>query len=271
MLAAALGRDVGDGALDDLEQRLLHALARDVAGDRDVFALAGDLVDLVDVDDPPFRQRDVVAGVLNELEEDVLHVLADVAGLGQSGGVGHGKGHAQLAGEGARQQRLAGPRGPDQQDVRLFHLHVAVALTLARDPLVVVVNRHRHHALGAFLADDVLVQKALDLLGRRQVVEELPRDHVLFFVEDLLADGDALVADVDARPGDQPAGHVGAFSAEGASLLGFTFCHCPRRASARAPRLPGRTLWPLRQTEMYRARDLPQSSPRPGPCGSRSS
>jgi hypothetical protein len=36
VLAAALGRHVGDGALEDLEQRLLHALARHVARDRDV-------------------------------------------------------------------------------------------------------------------------------------------------------------------------------------------------------------------------------------------
>ena len=36
MLAPALWRDVGDGALKHLQQRLLHALAGDVAGDRDV-------------------------------------------------------------------------------------------------------------------------------------------------------------------------------------------------------------------------------------------
>src|ERR1019366_8598034 len=40
VLSAALGRHVGDGALDDLEERLLHALARDVAGDAGVIALA---------------------------------------------------------------------------------------------------------------------------------------------------------------------------------------------------------------------------------------
>ena len=51
VLAPALRRHVGDGALQDLEQRLLHALAADVAGDRGVLALAGDLVDLVDIDD----------------------------------------------------------------------------------------------------------------------------------------------------------------------------------------------------------------------------
>src|SRR6476619_7798330 len=48
MLAAALGRHRGDGSFHDLEQRLLHALARDVADDRWTVGLAADLVDLVD-------------------------------------------------------------------------------------------------------------------------------------------------------------------------------------------------------------------------------
>jgi hypothetical protein len=51
VLAAALGRHVGHRALDDLQQGLLHALARHVARDGRVLALARDLVDLVDVDD----------------------------------------------------------------------------------------------------------------------------------------------------------------------------------------------------------------------------
>src|SRR3546814_8401407 len=60
MLAPALRRHAGHGALDQLEQRLLHALARHVAGDRRVFGLARDLVDLVDVDDALLRLVDVV-------------------------------------------------------------------------------------------------------------------------------------------------------------------------------------------------------------------
>ena len=55
VLAPPLGRHRGGGALQDLQQRLLHALAGDVAGDRRVLALAGDLVDLVDVDDARSR------------------------------------------------------------------------------------------------------------------------------------------------------------------------------------------------------------------------
>jgi hypothetical protein len=56
MLAPALRRNARGGAFHQLEQRLLHALARHVAGDRRVFGLAADLVDLVDVDDAALRR-----------------------------------------------------------------------------------------------------------------------------------------------------------------------------------------------------------------------
>ena len=79
MLASALRRNVGDGAFEDLQQRLLHAFAADVARDRRVVALAADLVDFVDVDDAALRLLFVVARGLVELEDDVLDVLADVA------------------------------------------------------------------------------------------------------------------------------------------------------------------------------------------------
>ena len=75
-------------ALEDLQQRLLDALAGDVARDRRVVGLARDLVDLVDVDDPGLGLLDVVVGGLDQLQQDVLDVLADVAGLGQRRGVG---------------------------------------------------------------------------------------------------------------------------------------------------------------------------------------
>src|SRR5674536_116982 len=51
VLAAALGRDARHGALQYLQQRLLHAFTGDVPGDARALALACYLVDLVDVDD----------------------------------------------------------------------------------------------------------------------------------------------------------------------------------------------------------------------------
>ncbi len=126
MLAAALRRHRGDGAFDQLQQRLLHALAGHVAGDRRVFGLARDLVDLVDVDDARLRLLDVVVALLQQLLDDVLDVLADVAGFGQRGGVGDGERHIEQARQRFRQQRLARAGRADQQDVGLGQLDVVV-------------------------------------------------------------------------------------------------------------------------------------------------
>ena len=59
VLAPALGRHIGDGTLQDLQQRLLHALAGHIAGDGRILALASDLVDLIHVDDAPLGQLHV--------------------------------------------------------------------------------------------------------------------------------------------------------------------------------------------------------------------
>ena len=115
VLASALRRHVALRSLEDLEQRLLHTLTRNVAGDRRVVALAADLVDLVDVDDAALGLLLVVARRLVELEDDVLHILADVARLGERRGIGDGERHRQNARQGLRQQRLARTGRTDQQ------------------------------------------------------------------------------------------------------------------------------------------------------------
>ena len=95
MLAAALRRHIRHRAFQNLEQRLLHALARNVAGDRRIFVLAADLIDFVDIDDALLALLHVAIGRLQQLQDDVLHVLAHVAGFGQRGGVDDGERHVQ--------------------------------------------------------------------------------------------------------------------------------------------------------------------------------
>ena len=163
MLASTRGRHGGDRALDDLQEGLLDALARHVAGNGRVLSLAADLVDLVDVDDALFGLRDVAVGLLDEAQEDVLHVLTHVAGLGQRGRVHDGEGHVEEAGEAARQVGLARTRGAQQQDVGLGAQHVLGITGLARaHALVVVVHGHRQGALGTVLTDHPRVQKFVD-------------------------------------------------------------------------------------------------------------
>src|SRR5215468_870244 len=203
VLAAALGRNARDRALDDLEERLLHALARHVARDRRVVGLAGDLVDLVDVDDAALRLLDVVIGVLEEVDDDVLDVLADVAGLGEVGGVGDGEGDVQDARQRLREEGLAAAGRAEQEDVRLLQLDV-VGADLGVDALVVVVDRDGEDLLGALLADHVLVEHVLDL-GRLGHAGEAVALLLLLDLlgDDVVAEPDALVADVHGGPGDE--------------------------------------------------------------------
>ena len=203
VLAPALRRHRCLRALEDLQQRLLDALAGDVARDRRVVGLARDLVDLVDVDDPGFGLLDVVVGGLDQLQQDVLDVLTDVAGLGQRGGVGDREGHVEDPRERLREQRLAAAGRAEQQDVRLLQLDVAVGRHHHLHALVVVVDGDRQRALGRVLADDVLVEHLVDLARLRQVLEVERRRRGELLVDDLVAEVDALVADVDAGPGDQ--------------------------------------------------------------------
>ena len=199
MLAAALRRHVGDRALEHLQEGLLHALARDVAGDRDVVGGLADLVDLVDVDDAPLGGFEVEIGGVQELEQDVLDVLADVAGLGQRGGVADGEGDVEDPGQRPGQQGLAAAGRADQQDVRLVELDLGLGFLAVHQPLVVVVHGDRQDLLGPLLADHVGVELFLDLARGRDVGEErlghAPAPPLL--VEDRLAELDALAANVD--------------------------------------------------------------------------
>jgi hypothetical protein len=115
VLAPALRGHRGRRALQDLQQRLLHALARHVTGDGGVLALAGDLVDLVDVDDARLGPLDVVVGRLDQLQQDVLDVLTDVPGLGQRGGVGNGEGTLSMRASVWASSVLPQPVGPSSR------------------------------------------------------------------------------------------------------------------------------------------------------------
>src|SRR3954471_1022148 len=234
MLAPTLRRHRGDRALEDLQQRLLHALARDVARDRRVVRLPRDLVDLVDVDDPGLGLLDVEVGGLDQLEEDVLDVLADVAGLGQRRRVRDRERDVEDARERLRQVRLSASRRAEQQDVRLLQLDLAV-LGAHLHALVVVVDRDRKGALRLLLGDDVLVERGVDLGRAREIVEvERARGRQLL-VDDLVAEIDALVTYVDAGAGDQLLDLALRLPAEAAEKLFVSFART-RHPSLLLPR-----------------------------------
>src|SRR3989442_1538582 len=237
VLPPALGWHVGHRALEDLEQGLLDALARDVPCDRGVLGLARDLVDLVDIDDAALGPLDVVIRRLEQAQDDVLDVLADVARLRERGGVGDRKRHAQHLREGLREEGLAGARGTDEENVRLLQLDLA-RLAARLDSLVVVVDRDGQDLLRPLLADHVLVEDVLDLGG---FGERADLAALLFFPllgDDIVAELDALVADVHRRAGDQFTDVILALPAERALQGSVAFARSSHRPSTSAPAPP---------------------------------
>jgi hypothetical protein len=215
LFTPALGRHRGHGTLHDLQERLLDPLARDIAGDRGVVRLAADLVDLVDIDDAALGPLDIVVGRLQQLEDDVFHVLADIARLGERGGVGHGEGHVEDPGQGLGQQGLAAAGRANQQDVGLGQFHVVVLGTV-RQALVVIVHCNRKHPLGVILADHIVVEHAADVTRRRHAVARLDQSGLVLLADDVHAQLNAFIADEHRRAGNQLAHLVLALAAKGA-------------------------------------------------------
>src|SRR6058998_3213502 len=217
MLAPALGGHARHRPLEDLEERLLHAFARYVARDARVLRLAGDLVDLVDVDDAALGLGDVEVRGLEQPDENVLHVLTHVAGLGERGGVRDREGDVQDARQRLGEERLAHAGRTDEHDVRLVELDLGLAPLVRVDALVVVVDRDGEGLLRLFLADHVLVQHVLDLGGRGDLRDRLGDLPLLVLRQDLVAEGDALITNVDRRAGNELPDRVLRLAAEGAA------------------------------------------------------
>src|SRR5579875_262404 len=219
-------------SFEDLEERLLDTLARNVTGDGGVLALPSDLVNLVDIDDPGLRAFHVVISCLNELEQDVLDVFAHVASLGKRGGICNGKGDVEHPCQGLGKQSLATSSGPEQQDVRLRQLDVII-VARGLNSLVVVVNGYRENLLGMFLTNDVVIEEIEDLSRLGELVKAELSGIGELLGDDVVAQIDAFIADVDTRTCDELLYLLLRLSAE-AALAEVTPC-TQRRYGARLP------------------------------------
>ena len=214
-LRPTLGRHGGHGALDELEQRLLYALAGHIAGDGRIIGLARNLVDLVDVDNAHLGLLNIVIAFLQQLLDDVLDILPDITRFRQRGGIGDGERHVEQAGQGFGEQRLTGARGADQQDVALAQLHIVSAAAIVTQTLVVVVHRDGQHLFGALLADDVFVENGVDFIRHGQLVIAALGAAVLDFLADnVVTQIDAFITDEHGRSGNQLAHLVLALATE---------------------------------------------------------
>ena len=136
-------------------------------------------------------------------KQDVLDVLTDVAGFGQRGGVGDGEGDVEHARERLGEEGLAAAGRTEEQHVRLGDLHVVLVQRSGLDALVVVVDRDGEDLLRLDLTDDELIEEGRDLARRRQVVEDELGAVTELVGDDVVAQVDALVADVHAGSRDE--------------------------------------------------------------------
>ncbi len=205
--------------LDNLEQGLLDAFTRDIAGDGGVFRLARDLVDFVNEDDAALGLLDVVVALRQQLGNDVFDILAHIASFGQRGRIGDHEGNIEHLGQRLGQVGLARAGRADQQDVRLGQFDITGG-QLAGKTLVVVVDRNCKNLLGAILTDHILVEVFADVSRQRQCLAfgRLDLGHASLarlFPDDVLAQCNALVADENIRPGYQLGDFMLALAAEG--------------------------------------------------------
>ena len=162
MLAAALRGNVDNRAFEELEEALLYAFARHVAGYRGVVALAGYLVDFIYEHNASLGLGHIVVGGLEEACEKAFDILAHIAGLGEHRGVDNGERNVEQPGYSLCQQGLAGAGWTYEDDVGLFDVDIIVVLC---QTFVVVVDGHREVTFGGILTYDVAVKEFAYLLG----------------------------------------------------------------------------------------------------------
>ena len=167
MLATALRGNACDSSLENLQHRLLDALAGYVSRNRSVVGFAGNLVDLIDIDDAAFGALHVEICRLKEVCEDTFDVLTHVTGLCKRSRIGDRKGNVQNSCKRPCEQRLSSTRGPDKENIRFLQFDVAVfvVVLLGIDPLVVIVDSNGQCFLRTILPHYVDVESLFDLEG----------------------------------------------------------------------------------------------------------
>ncbi len=96
------------------------------------------------------------------------------------------------------QQRFPHSSRADQQDVALLELHVFQLLP-GIDPLIMVIDGHGKGFLCILLADHVLIEHKLDILRLGQLHEAEVGFLADFFFDDLVAEFNAFITDIDPR------------------------------------------------------------------------
>ena len=153
---------------------------------------------------------------MKQLQNDILDIFADIASLGQSRRVCHGKRHVKRLGKRLGKQGFPTTGRAHEQDVRLCEFNIR-ALTTMVEALVMVMHSNRQHSFRLGLPNDIVVKDFADFLRRGNFALFAAVQRALcFFADDVVTKLDTLIADKHSRACDQLADFMLRFSAKGA-------------------------------------------------------
>ena len=228
VLAATLRRNTGNGTLQNLQQCLLDALTGNVTGDGGIFALAGDFIHLINVDNAGLSTLYIKVSGLKKTKQDIFHIIAHIACFRERGRIGNGERNIQDFGQGLRKEGFAGTCGTNQQNVALLQLHIGVAAKI--NTFVVIVYSDGQRDLCFFLTDDVMIHECFDLHGGRQLIHGgfAAPAHIDLIPQQIVARVDTIAADIHSWAGNQLRSLILPLPAEAAANLLFRIsCHEP--------------------------------------------
>ena len=117
VFTSALRRNTGNSSFQNFQKRLLYTFTGYITGDGRIFRFTGDLVDLVDINDPSLSALNIKISILDQFQQDILDVLTYITGFCQSSSVSYCKGHLQDPGQRLRQQSFTAAGRPQHQNV----------------------------------------------------------------------------------------------------------------------------------------------------------
>ena len=97
VLASPLRGNGGNSTFQNLQQRLLHTLTRNIACNRGVLSLAGNLVDFIDIDNALFSPGNIKISSLEKLQQNVFNVFTDITCFSETGRIGDRERNVQPA------------------------------------------------------------------------------------------------------------------------------------------------------------------------------
>ena len=143
MLSPPLRRYRCRRPLEDLEKRLLNALAGNIPCNRGIFRFSRNLIDFINVDDTALCFFDVVVCCLYQLQQDILNILTNISSFGEGCSICNSKRDIQNPGQRLGEECLPAACGANHENIRLTQFHVLIFPLSCMNPLIMIIDRDR--------------------------------------------------------------------------------------------------------------------------------